>query len=74
MKTRTEWFNNLPADVAAKARANSTTEQLATLKNSLYDSLCDEDGFDFNHNGDNPDYWMQVASNVWEAENAAIKI
>lgn len=68
MKTRREWFNNLPADAKKHATANSSEEQLNTPKASLYDSLCDEDGFSFfDEPGD--DYWMKIAGDVWAAEN-----
>lgn len=69
MKTRKEWFNNLPKDVAAKAIANSTEEQLNTEKPSLYTSLCDDDGFSPWGTEEGYNYWDKVATDVWAAEN-----
>lgn len=68
MKTRKEWFNNLPKEAKDFTIANSTEEQLNTEKPSLYDALCDPDGFNFYANP-GYEYWMKVAGDVWAAEN-----
>lgn len=64
--TRRDWFNTMEPTIAAKAIANNNEEQLNTVKGSLYDSLCDEDGFDFDKTPEGEEYWSNVTDKIWE--------
>lgn len=69
-KTVAEWYKELPAEYGDKLIERSTPEQLETVKDSLYDALCDGDMYIWPLSPEGEDYWRPIVDQVWEAKVA----